>query len=60
MNGTLHSCNGSYSYVRRLYISSVSFLKDRQGTCNVTLRRVRVSIVAVEKQQALQNLCVYL
>jgi len=35
-------------------------LEDWQCTYNVTLRRVRANIVAVEKQWVLQNLSVYL
>jgi len=33
---------------------------DRQGTYNVTVRRVRANIVTVEKQYILHNLFVYL
>jgi hypothetical protein len=33
---------------------------DRQCTYSVTLRRVRATIVAVEKQRVLHNLCIYL
>ena len=34
--------------------------QDRQCTCNITLRRVRVTIIAVEKRQALHILRVCL
>jgi len=32
--------------------------QDRQCTCNVTLRRVRVAIIAVVKQEFLRIQCV--
>jgi len=36
------------------------YQKDRQRTYNVTLRRVRIAIVTVDKQEVLHNLSVYL
>jgi hypothetical protein len=36
----------------------IYFKKDKQRTCNVTLRRVRANTVAVEKQWVLHNLSV--
>ena len=33
------------------YLSTAALETDRQRTCNVALRHVRVTIVAVEKQQ---------
>jgi len=42
-------------------VSGVSVLqKDRQCTCNVTLRRIRATNVAVEKRWVLYTLCVHL
>jgi len=36
------------------------YKKDRQRTYNVTIRRVRITIFTVDKQQVLYNLNVYL
>jgi hypothetical protein len=32
--------------------------RDRQRTCNVTMRRVRATIVAAEKQKVLHIVCI--
>ena len=34
--------------------------QDKQCTYNITMRRVRATIVAVEKQSVFHNLCVHL
>jgi hypothetical protein len=40
-----------YTYIHtRTYAHYFNIQQDRQGTCNVLLRHVRVTIVAVEKQ----------
>jgi len=36
------------------------YTQDSQRSFNVTMRRVRVTIVAMEKKLLLHNLCVYL
>jgi hypothetical protein len=48
------ACNGS----ALPFVSKYKNKQDRQYTCNVTLRRVRVTIVVAEKQFVLNILCV--
>ena len=50
-------CQGGFKKDKR-FSGDVNRIQDRQCTYNVTLRRIRAAIVAVEKHWVLQNLSV--